>query len=579
MADRVPSGYSWIRDLAPGVSYDDRTQEIRMSDGTVVPNSLYQIVNDRAYVDPNSFKSFLTSSGYKPLRSIDSNVGYNQVTNQVMSGADALPNTLYALINGTSYMRPDQYSQFTAGLNQQGTPPVNTMPIRDLVPNVSWDNISNTITLPNGQVVDRGAYTLDDGKAYVNPYAIAGYYQPQALTPERMQEFADVAAQGLQPQMDVSYQRLNNLVNFINKKLNANVASYEAAGDRSMRLLQNREAQQAQQLTKQAMARGTYTSGVADYGQRQLAQTYAPEYTDLQAQNAANIAAANAESQRALSDVASQGQQLEATYAQHISSQAMQMAKLEAEREQSVFNNIMSIAGANDQRTISLAQYRVQNAIARMEAIGYVATEADAEILGVEVNTPTSEAIEKAKDREAQLDRLIKQITSNEKIAAENNATSRANAATSAAASYAAQSAANDQRQFNQALAIWEQTGKAPDNPQLGKYGIAPNTAWNPSVGEQLQQFQLEQQQQETTMQAAFDNTVNQWAVMFGLDKNTATQAAYLTDGVGKQGALNTLSANKSNLTAQGVDVNALKRAIKRYYDAVDSGEMIRFGG
>lgn len=570
MADQVPKGYSWIRDLAPGVSYNDESQDISMNDGTVIPKNLYTIVNDRAYVDPSSFSSFLQSSGYKPLRSLDSTVGWDSKTGNVTNGSGStLPKALYALVNGTSYIKPDAYSQYTASQIQKSPgQPLNSTAIRDIIPDVKWDSTSNSITLPNGKVLDKSTYQLntEDGKSYTNPYTLAGYFQPSEITPERVQGFANVASEAYQPHMDAGYQRLNNLVKFINTKLNANVRSYEAAGDRSLRQLQRQEGSEASKLTKQAMARGTYNSGVADYAQRQLAQQYAPEYANLQDSVAANIAAANAQSQQSLSEVANSAKDLEASYSQQIFSQAIQLAQMEADREQQVFNNIMSIAGANDSRTVALAQARVQKAVDRTNAIGYVTSEADASVLGVPVGTPSATAAEAAANRAAQLEQVKAQIDAQIKMNDADNATSRANAATNAAASVTAaslgQSSIDAQRRFSQAMAVWEQTGVAPSSPELQAYGIAAGAAWNLSVADKVKQAELDKYNKEQKIQ----DTVRGWQSNYSLDAATATQAAYLTEGVDFDGAMARFKANKNTLKSQGVNTNSLEKAIKASY-------------
>ena len=60
--------------------------------------------------------------------------------------------------------------------------PYGTQWIRDLVPDVSWDQTNQSIVMPDGQVLPKSAYTIVDSKAYVTPDTVSKYLKTPTST-------------------------------------------------------------------------------------------------------------------------------------------------------------------------------------------------------------------------------------------------------------------------------------------------------------------------------------------------------------------------------------------------------------
>lgn len=333
----IPYNTKWIRDLVPGVTWDNNTQSIKMPDGSVLDKSLYTISDSKAYVRPEDVSKWI-----KPTT----------------------PQTPPA-----------------PAVKQEA--PAGSQWIRNLDPGLSWDK-NTGITLSNGQVVDPSMITLVDGKSYVNPNVLANYFLPKAPTAEEYQNYIDQAREIYQPSIDNTYERINSLVKILQDKLAANIETINSQGNIARSNLQSQETADSQRLRNQAIARGTYTSGVADYQQQQMAGDYAGQYRNLEGEINSAIAGANADMAAPLAELANQASIVEDSFLDKIMTLVSQLSKDATETQNNRYQHIIGTAADIN----ATNQTAFENALARTEMWGRVMTEADAKLLNMPVGTP-----------------------------------------------------------------------------------------------------------------------------------------------------------------------------------------------
>jgi hypothetical protein len=183
----------------------------------------------------------------------------------------------------------------------------------------------------------------------------------------------------------------------------------------------------------------------------------------------------------------------------------------------------------------------LQSAIARAEIAGKVTTQEDAEILGVPINTPTWKASEAAKERA-----LRYQLQSMQ-------------------TSVARASIRSDE--FREAIAIWEQTGKAPDSAILKEYGVVPGTDWKLTPAEKLKQIEYDAQQADYELAQEMAEKIPVLQRMFGVDDRTATAIFGAWENPTKESAIADFRANQQMLKQQGVNTDLLWKAIQDGWD------------
>jgi hypothetical protein len=420
MESNIPYGTQWIKDLVPGASWDAPTSTIKMPDGSTLDKSAYTIVNSKAYVAPSSVSKYITPAAPKPV---------------------ATP-TAPAVT----------------------TPPAGSMWLRDLVPNAAWDNTNRSITLPTGDVLPSNMYSLIGGKAYVNPASIASYYAPKPITAETTQPWIDQATAMYKPMMDTQYARIDNLIAVLQDKLKSNIQGLNAQGDISRSNLQNQEQKDSETLRNQAIARGTYTSGVADHQQQEMAGDYAGQYSNLEGTIASAIAAANSDANGQISDLGYQATTMQDSFTEKIMNMVNSLMNTSNATNQTLYSNIMDkgAAQANGQNDA------LTSAMARTEMFGKVVTAADAAILGVPVGTPSQSAKQAAAS-----------------LSASGGGGGGTGGGIGGLPTIDLTALSTDQkRAFDAGMQTWEVTGSSPAS--LAAFGIPQNTGFNAEFAAQI---------------------------------------------------------------------------------------------
>lgn len=415
----------------------------------------------------------------------------------------------------------------------ESTIPYGTQWIRDLVPGVSWDDTTKSVVLPDGKKIDKTGYTIVNNKAYVSPDSVSKYMTqppvttPETMSPDKFQSYYDKYTGMYQPVLDSQTERLNNLITVLQDKLTANIDSINAQGDLSQHRLQTQETADSEKLRNQSIARGTYTSGVADYQQGQLAGDYAPEYADLASSIAAMIGSANVDANANLQSIGEQKTELENNFTTNLMSFMNSMMAQDEASQQQAWQNSQDIK--LNESTIN--QAALSEALSRTQMFGKVVTAKDAEILGVPIGT----------------------------LSADAQAATRA--------SYGGGGGINTgggdtdtlnldgmdidtQRAVNAAMEIWQVTGKAPAGILQTLYGIEVGTPFDPALAENA-------------------SAATEWATKIkskvpnirDVDMNFASNALVIANGTASA-AIAAVNADKNNIKSQGGNVTNIIAAI-----------------
>lgn len=456
-------------------------------------------------------------------------------------------------------------------------PTANSIPagyvwIRDLIPDVQWNQEDQSITLPNGAKLQKHQYTTVGDRSYVNPAALAGLYRPtqQSMTPQTYQQYSGIAESMLKPQYEQRMSSLNRMVQNLTNLIDAKMKAIRASGDQARLNLDTQRRNDILAHRNQSIARGTYASGLGDYSQRRILEAYAPQYQQLESNVNANIASAGAELGGSLSQIGEQAKALESDYMTNLANTAMALYNQDQTQSQNAFDNfikLISAYNANQTTAETLAIQRekqnIDAAIARAEAIGRVATPEDARILGVDIGTPTDAAYQAAENRKAQLDMFNRELASTEKI---NQERLRADIANN--------SAARDNYEFNNAMAIWEATGVAPDNEKLKSYGVQPGTPWSGTLKREVENMKLQMEYDEMVKareeEAKTEADTAIFKKTFSVDDNTAEAMAHIFSAPNRQAAQALIDENMEDLQAEGVDINALLAKLDIVYPVVE---------
>lgn len=452
--------------------------------------------------------------------------------------------------------------------------------IRDLIPDVQWNQDDQSITLPNGTKLAKNQYTIVNDRAYVNPIALASLYRPQAtpLTPESFNSYYQMAESLYKPGYESRMDSLNRMINQLTQNINARIQQIESAGSQSRMNLERRQRDDTRALRNQSIARGTYTSGVSDYSQRKLRESYAPEFQQLESAIHSNLASAQAQLGPSLAEIAAQAKQLESDYMTNVARGALELENLNYARSQDPFENFLKLISAYNvnQSTASAIDIEkrrqdISEAVARAELAGYVTNERDAELLGVNVGTETFEARDAATKRQHELDMFEQQLTfegeqrgldrlTQKEIAKENTRITEGSAA--------------EARQFEQAMQIWQMTNSAPDVEALKRYGITPGQPWNPSIQQQLEDLRAKVEmmdlQKSLTEQEKLAEDTNKFQQTFGADPNTSEAMAIIFNQPTRSAALALLDEYEDDLKAEGVDISEIKAKLDIIYPVVD---------
>lgn len=490
MDSKIPYGTKWIRDLVPDVTWDAGTQSIKLPSGQVLPKSMYTIVDSKAYVKPEDIMNYT-----KP----------------------ATPTTTQPQTSNTV---PSGYTW-----------------IRDLVPDVSWNPADKSVTLPTGDVLPSNMYTMVGGKSYVNPYALANYYAPKPLDDQTLQEYMDRARGVYQPTIDNQYERINNLIATLQKKLEANIKSINSQGESARGNLQRQQTTDSNQLRNRSIARGTYTSGVADYEQGELAGEYAGRYSDLESALGSAIASANAEMSGQMSDLSYQASTLEDQFLDRIMGLVNTLVQQDTASQTDQYNRIIQAAEANR----SQSAMDIEAAIARTQMFGRVVTESDAKALGVPIGTPSYQAL---------TDQRAMQMRS---YSGGNSGGGTSQVTTGGIDLY--NMTTDQQRAFNAALDVWERTGVAPTGI-LQNFGVEAGAGYTPEIRSELQAMEG----QAKALKLIQDRKVQGSMVSKEIAADCLSQTNY-----NRAAALNLLKSQRDSLIAAGYDVKEIERIINDF--------------
>jgi hypothetical protein len=460
---------------------------------------------------------------------------------------------------------------------------------RDLVPNAEWNNNDKSITLPGLGTLPQGQYEGYNGRSYVNPTQIGKMYLDKAnapLTPETYGQYQTMAENIYKPLYEQQTGSFNRLIDTLTNKLNARLSSIDVAGNRARSNLQTQEQANAEKLARASIGRGTYTSGVSDYEQRQLNRDYAPQYGQLESELAAQAAEANAGIGGNLADIAAQAKNLERDYMSQVATGAQNLYTQQLGKDQEAYLNFLKLVGVNDERvaaerqnmlnqasaqnqmfgkvttpevatglgvgletqTLAGQQQAIEGALARAQQFGRVTTQADADILGTKVGASTFEAQNAAANRDMEW-----------KIASGNMAVQRE------------ANASNDTYQnFTKDIQAWELTGKAPDTPALKAYGIQPGTPWTGTPADVVAKAKADEvikTQQQTYIDKAIMIFQDQLVQTAKLDANTAEAVATLVYNNPRQATgMAIFNSNKEALAADKVNIKKMEEILTNLY-------------
>ena len=220
-----------------------------------------------------------------------------------------------------------------------------------------------------------------------------------------------------------------------------------------------------------------------------------------------------------------------------------------------ILNGTQTLAGRAFDLQVSTQV--LNNALNAVETLGQVTTQAQADLLGVPIGTPSWQARNAAEQRAHELQMFNLEMGLRRQ-------------------SSALQAEANRQSQlladFNKDMIIWETTGSAPDTPAMQYYGIAPGTPFSPeakqSVAEKLQETQDRIQLIAAEEEFQFQNRATNFMQAYGVTRGVAEAALIIIDQTSTfKDAKSMVNAQKSALTAEGINTANLIKVLEKYYN------------
>ena len=220
-----------------------------------------------------------------------------------------------------------------------------------------------------------------------------------------------------------------------------------------------------------------------------------------------------------------------------------------------IYNGTQTLAGrAFDLQASTQA---LNNALNTVESLGQVTTQAQADLLGVPIGTPSWQARNAAEQRQQELYMFNQEVglkRQSNALAAQANASSKLLA------------------DFNKDMIIWETTGKAPDTEAMRHYGIAPGTPFSDeakqSVSERLQETQDRIDLIGAEEELQFQNRATNFMSSYGVTRGVAEAALIIIDQAGDYKTASTIAKNqKTALAAEGINLTNLDTALKKYFD------------
>ena len=220
-----------------------------------------------------------------------------------------------------------------------------------------------------------------------------------------------------------------------------------------------------------------------------------------------------------------------------------------------ILNGTQTLAGrAFDLQASTQA---LNNALNAVESMGQVTTQAQADLLGVPIGTPSWQARNAAEQRAQELQMF------NQEMALRRQ-------------SNALQNEANRQNQlladFNKDMIIWETTGSAPNTPAMQYYGIAPGTPFSDetkqAVVEKLQETQARIQLIAAEEELQFQNRATNFMQAYGVSRGVAEAALIIIDQASTfNEARKMVNTQKPSLTAEGINTTHLTQVLEKYFN------------
>ena len=234
------------------------------------------------------------------------------------------------------------------------------------------------------------------------------------------------------------------------------------------------------------------------------------------------------------------------------------------EREQ--YNTDKELAEADltgnyqGQETIASLNARISNALNSVSVMGKVTTQEQADLLGVPIGSSSQAAKQAAADLQQQMEMFNREM--GYKQASLN-------------VQRQGQAASDMLTNFNKDLTIWEATGKAPDTAAMRHYGITPGTPWSESSSmtaqQKLQEAQASLELIGAEEELQFQNRATNFMNTHNVNRPTAEAALLIIDqATDLNSAKSIAQAQKSALTAEGVNIDSLSSTLQKYYKLVD---------
>ena len=181
----------------------------------------------------------------------------------------------------------------------------------------------------------------------------------------------------------------------------------------------------------------------------------------------------------------------------------------------------------------------LNNAMNKINTLGFVSDQATAELLGVPIGTPSSAAKEAALNRQMQL-RI-------------------------ASMSVASQERAEKSNIINQLISLWQASGEAP--PGLEAFNIQPGQSLRATPVDDLQNIlalgEIANQNKEKAMKEALPDIQSQ----FGTDKNTASAIYSVWENPTKDAAMSDYKLALKDMKKEKIDTKLVLQAINFKFD------------
>lgn len=288
-------------------------------------------------------------SGYVWSREIDQNAYWNPQTKILtVAGKQYKPGEYY-LEDGKAYI-PNPIPKGYQWIRSYFAPG-----------QVSYDPTTKTINLPGGLNIPQERLFEFGGKTYVSPMQLAQYYvthaamyKPPEPTAEDVKKKTEALLQIYSPVMEATRERIGLNLEKIKQEAEAQRRLAEAAYEASRSALERKETSTWNTIMKSAMSRGLGASPLTAYEQRKVAETYAPEYRQLEVQRAAQLANIASQAALAAEELAVKGKELEAQWASKIAEYAYDALQKDAEQQkqalQTIAQYLLALAQAEEEK-------------------------------------------------------------------------------------------------------------------------------------------------------------------------------------------------------------------------------------